>query len=154
VGTKSALTKCAGRRYLMKLLSCSGAAVAVLVGRMTLNYWNSLSLGLPNIRDREGTNFQEMAGRKRLFVFSLTLPDRSRSHLPTGFPWTRLTISVRFFVTIGSGCAASGEYLPLTFREIPEADESESVVRCCANATGHRHGENRHCCARDEWRGP
>ena len=45
-GVQSALANCAGR-YLKKLLACSGATVIALVGRKTLNHWNSLSLGLP-----------------------------------------------------------------------------------------------------------
>ena len=63
-----ALLNCAGH-YLMKLLSCAGATVVVLVGRKTLRYWNSLSLGLPNVPEIEGTEFQEIAGHKRLFIF-------------------------------------------------------------------------------------
>jgi hypothetical protein len=67
-GVQSALPNCAGR-YLMKLLSCAGATVVVLVGRKTLRYWNSLLLGLPNVPETEGTDLQEIAGHKRLFIF-------------------------------------------------------------------------------------
>jgi hypothetical protein len=67
-GVQSALSNCAGR-YLKRLLSCSGAVVVVLVGRKALDYWNSQSLGLPNVPETEGTDFEEVAGRDRLFVF-------------------------------------------------------------------------------------
>jgi hypothetical protein len=67
-GVRAALSHCAGR-YLNRLLSCSGAIVIVLVGRKTLGYWNSQSLGLPKVPETNGTDFQEIAGRKRLFVF-------------------------------------------------------------------------------------
>jgi hypothetical protein len=68
-GVKEALITCANR-YMMKLLSCSGAVVLVLVGDKVLNHWNSLGMeGLPQVPQKGGTALQEIAGRKRLVVY-------------------------------------------------------------------------------------
>jgi hypothetical protein len=53
----------------MKLSACSGTTIIVLVGEKTLTYWNSLSLGLPNVPQSGETDIQEIAGCKQLFVF-------------------------------------------------------------------------------------
>jgi hypothetical protein len=69
VGVTSALNFCAGR-YMVKLLCCSGAAVVVLVGRKALRHWNSLEVdALQKVPHRDGTEEQEIAGRKRIFLF-------------------------------------------------------------------------------------
>jgi hypothetical protein len=68
-GVKEALITCANR-YMMKLLSCSGAVVLVLVGDKVLNHWNSLGIeGLPQVPQVGGTALQEIAGRKRVVVY-------------------------------------------------------------------------------------
>ena len=68
-GVKEALITCADR-YMMKLLSCSGAVVLVLVGDKVLNHWNSLGLdGLPQVPQVGGTALQEIAGRKRVVIY-------------------------------------------------------------------------------------
>jgi hypothetical protein len=54
----------------MKLLSCSGAVVLVLVGDKVLKHWNSLGLeGLPLVPPEGGTALQEIAGRKRVMIY-------------------------------------------------------------------------------------
>jgi len=68
-GVKEALVTCANR-YMMKLLSCSGAVALVLVGDKVLNHWNSLGLaGLPQVPLKGGTALQEIAGRKRVVIY-------------------------------------------------------------------------------------
>jgi hypothetical protein len=68
-GVKEALITCANR-YMMKLLSCSGAIVLVLVGDKVLNHWNSLGMvGLPQVPQVGGTVLQDIAGRKRVVVY-------------------------------------------------------------------------------------
>jgi hypothetical protein len=68
-GVKEALITCANR-YMMKLLSCSGAVVLVLVGDKVLNHWNSLRMeGLPQVPQVGGSGLQEIAGRKRVVVY-------------------------------------------------------------------------------------
>jgi hypothetical protein len=68
-GVKEALITCA-TRYMMRLLSCSGAVVLVLVGDKVLNHWNSLELeGLPQVPEKGGTALQEIAGRKRVVTY-------------------------------------------------------------------------------------
>jgi hypothetical protein len=68
-GVKAALMTCANR-YMIKLLSCSGAVVLVLVGDKVLNHWNSLGLeGLPQVRQEGGTALQEIAGRRRVVIY-------------------------------------------------------------------------------------
>jgi hypothetical protein len=69
VGVTSALNFCAGL-YLVRLLSCSGAAVVVLVGKKAFEHWNSLRVdSLPKVPYKEGTEEQEVAGRKRIFLY-------------------------------------------------------------------------------------
>lgn len=69
VGVPAAINECAAR-YLMRLLSCSPATVLVLVGRKTLNYWNSLRIeSVPPVPERDGTELQPIAGRNRVIVF-------------------------------------------------------------------------------------
>lgn len=69
VGVTSALNFCASR-YLMKLLSCSGAAVVVIVGKKAFQHWNSLQVdALPKVPYKDGTEELEVAGRKRIFLF-------------------------------------------------------------------------------------
>ena len=68
-GVKEALITCANR-YMMRLLSCSGAVVLVLVGDKVLNHWNSLGLlGLPQVPQKGGSALQEIAGRKRVVIY-------------------------------------------------------------------------------------
>ena len=68
-GVPESLITCANR-YMMKLLSCSGAVVLVLVGHKVLNHWNSLGMqGLPQVPMKGGTALQEIAGRKRVVIY-------------------------------------------------------------------------------------
>ena len=68
-GVPESLITCANR-YMMKLLSCSGAVVLVLVGHKVLNHWNSLGMeGLPQTPKEGGTALQEIAGRKRVVIY-------------------------------------------------------------------------------------
>jgi len=79
-GVKKALFTCANR-YMMKLLSCSGAVVLVLVGRKVLNHWNSLGIeGLPQVLPKGGTALQEIAGRKRVVIYLSHSSGPERKH--------------------------------------------------------------------------
>lgn len=79
LGVKTALLTCA-RRYMMDLLTCSGAVVLVLVGRKVLRHWNSLqSEGLPTVQPPGVTRLQ--IGERECVAVYLAAPGSAEPKL-------------------------------------------------------------------------